>query len=80
MDNQEPGYFEKTEKLLQQYVSNRLLLFKLKITEKTSYYPGKPVIGFFVEQLRIPHSFISKKKPYRNEDEGSQPHTSKRTK
>jgi protein-S-isoprenylcysteine O-methyltransferase Ste14 len=55
MENQEPGYFEKTEKLLQQYVSNRLLLFKLKITEKTSRLASMLVIfilllmlGFFV--------------------------------
>ncbi|MFD2527458.1 phage holin family protein [Flavihumibacter stibioxidans] len=33
---QEPGYFEKTEHLLQQYVNNRITLLKLKGAEKGS--------------------------------------------
>src|SRR5262245_4155642 len=36
MDKQEPGYFEKTEKLVKEYLNNRLLLLKLQATEKTA--------------------------------------------
>ncbi|KYP16504.1 phage holin family protein [Flavihumibacter sp. CACIAM 22H1] len=35
-EEQEPGYFEKMELLLQQYVNNRLQLFRLQAAEKAA--------------------------------------------
>ena len=35
-DKQEPGYFEQTGQMFEEYVRNRLMLLKLRATEKTA--------------------------------------------
>lgn len=45
MENQEPGYFDKTESMLRQYIGDRLLLFKLKASEQSARLSAILVIG-----------------------------------
>ncbi len=44
MDQQEPNYFERTEKLIRQYIEDRTLLLKLTATEKIARLAAALVI------------------------------------
>ncbi len=44
MDQQEPNYFERTEKLVRQYIDDRALLLKLTATEKVARLASAMVI------------------------------------
>lgn len=51
MEKEEPGYFEKTEQMLKQYLKNRLLLLKLQATEKTARLASMLVIFMVLMML-----------------------------
>ena len=44
MEQQEPNYFERTEKLVRQYIDDRVLLLKLTATEKVARLASAMVI------------------------------------
>ena len=51
MDQQEPNYFERTEKLIRQYIEDRTLLLKLTATEKTARLAAALVIFLVISLM-----------------------------
>ena len=50
-DKQEPGYFEQTGQMFEEYVRNRLMLLKLRATEKTARLASLLVIFLVLMML-----------------------------
>ena len=48
MEQQDPGYFEKAETMLRQYIGDRMLLFKLQASEKSARLTAVLVIGLIL--------------------------------
>ncbi|ULQ52616.1 phage holin family protein [Flavihumibacter fluvii] len=51
MEQQDPGYFEKAETMLRQYIGDRMLLFKLQASEKSARLTAVLVIGLILLML-----------------------------
>lgn len=50
MDEQQPGFFERTHKLTEQYIQDRLLLLRLNAAEKSARLAGL-LISFLIIAL-----------------------------